>query len=360
MFPITRALFAALLTALFATGIQGQDNAPQQPGTFTTTVQTIHPQHVLHADTLMARGDVLAWEVMPIAAEMGGQRVTQIQIDVGDKIRKGQVLAVLDDSFVKLEIERLTALAEQASIAWQQARGDAARARGLQASGAMPQQQIEALLTQEQSAAQQVQSLQAQLRSQQLRLERSRITAPDAGVVMSKETALGQVAGAGQVLFRLLRQGRLEWHARVQATDAARLAAGMSARLHVGGKSHAGKVRAIAPDMNSRTREATVVVALDAGLQDGLLPGMFARGEFVLEEAKGWRVPHAAVVLRDGQALVFKVDETSHARAVPVEIVEQTAEYMLVSGVGESDSIVTLGGEFLADGEPIAVQKASQ
>jgi len=318
-------------------------------------VRTIVPQAASHHATIAVHGDVVAWEVMPVAAEMAGQRIVQLLADVGDTVKKGQVLAVLDDSFVKLEIERIKAQAEQAALALQQARGDAERARSLQASGALPQQQIEALLTQEQSAAQQVQSLQAQLRSQQLRLERSRITAPDAGVVMSKETALGQVAGAGQVLFRLLRQGRLEWHARVQALDAARLAVGMPVRLHAGGKSHAGKVRAIAPDMNSRTREATVVVALEAGLQDGLLPGMFAQGEFVLQEAKGWRVPHAAVVLRDGQALVFKVDETSHARAVPVEIVEQTAEYMLVAGVGESDSIVARGGEFLADGEAVTM-----
>jgi len=352
--PFTRTLAVALLVALCSAGTQSQENAP--PRTFTTAVHTIQPQPVQHAHTLAANGDVQAWEAMPIAAEMGGQRVVHIQVDVGDTVRKSQVLAVLDDSFVKLEIERLTALAEQATLALQQARGDAERARSLQASGALPQQQIEALLTQEQSAAQQVQSLQAQLRSQQLRLERSRITAPDAGVVMSKETALGQVAGAGQVLFRLLRQGRLEWHARVQALDAARLAVGMPVRLHTGGKSHAGKVRAIQPDMNSRTREATVVVVLEAGLQDGLLPGMFAQGEFVLQETKGWRMPHAAVVLRDGQALVFKVDETSHARTVPVEIVEQTAEYMLVSGVGESDSIVARGGEFLADGEAVTIQ----
>jgi len=347
--PLTTVMLAVLLAA----GALAQDNTP--PRTFTTTVQTIQPQSVQHAGTLMAHGDVQAWEAMPIAAEMGGQRVAHIQADMGDKVRKGQVLAVLDDSFVKLEIERLTALVEQAALALQQAQGDAERARSLQASGALPQQQIEALLTQEQSAAQQVHNLQAQLRSQQLRLERSHIKAPDAGVVMSKETALGQVAGSGQVLFRLLRQGRLEWHARVQALDAARLAVGMPVRLHVGGKSHAGKVRAIQPDMNSRTREAAVVVALNAGLQDGLLPGMFAQGEFVLEEATGWRVPHAAVVLRDGQALVFNVDENSRVRAVPVEILGQTAEYMLISGISASDSIVARGGEFLADGEAVTV-----
>jgi len=353
--PFTRALTIALLVAFCSAGTQSQESALQPSRRFTTVVHTVQPQPVQHAHTLKANGDVLAWEVMPVAAETGGQRVVQIQVDMGDRVHKGQVLAVLDDSFLRLEIERLTAQTQQAELALRQARGDAERARALQASGALPQQQIEALLTQEQSAAQQVQSLQAQLRSQQLRLARSHIKAPDAGVVMSKETALGQVAGVGQVLFRLLRQGRLEWHARVQATDAARLAVGMPVRLHAGGKSHAGKIRAIGPDMNSRTRETAVVVTLEAGLQDGLLPGMFARGEFLLQDAKGWRVPHAAVVLRDGQALVFKVDETSRARAVPVEILTQTTEYLLIDGIGESDSIVARGGEFLADGEVVAV-----
>jgi len=318
-------------------------------------VQTIHPEAASHHTTLAAQGDIVAWEVMPMAAEMGGQRIVQIQADVGDRVKKGQLLALLDESFVKLEIDRLQAQTQQAAIALQQAKDNAERARQLQASAALPQQQIEAMLAEEQSATQQVHNLQAQLHSQQLRLARSRLLAPDDGVVLSKEVALGQVVGSGQVLFRLLRQGKLEWHARVGAGDVARITPGMKATLHVGKDSIHGTVRTIQPDMNSRTREAQVYVSLDAEAAHGLLPGMFARGSFDLGVQQAWRVPHAAVVMRDARSMVWKVEDSGLVRALPVAIVAQTADYMLLSGIGAADAIVARGGEFLAEGERVAV-----
>jgi len=318
-------------------------------------VHTIHPEAASHSATLAAQGDIVAWEVMPMAAEMGGQRIVQIHADVGDKVKKGQLLALLDESFVKLEIDRLRAQTQQAAIALQQAKDNAERARQLQASSALPQQQIEAMLAEEQSAAQQVANLQAQLHSQQLRLARSRLVAPDDGVVLSKEVALGQVVGSGQVLFRLLRQGRLEWHARVGADDVAHISPGMKATLHLGQEGIQGTVRTIQPDMNSHTREAQVYVSLDAQAAHGLLPGMFARGSFDLGAQQAWRVPHAAVVMRDAQSMVWKVEGNGLVRAQPVTIVAQTADYLLLSGISAADTIVARGGEFLADGERVSI-----
>jgi len=126
-------------------------------------------------------------------------------------------------------------------------------------------------------------------------------------------------------------------------------------------------VRAVQPEMDSHTREAAVYVSLDAGVPDGLFPGMFATAEFlptVTEEniAPLWRVPHAAVVLRDGRAWLFTVGAHNRVQAVPVTIAaQQPPTHMLVadidgaSPITEQTRIVASGGEFLADGDSVQV-----
>ena len=58
---------------------------------------------------------------------------------------------------------------------------------------------------------------------QQLRLRQTRVLAPDNGVISARSATVGAVLPAGQELFRLIRQGRLEWRAEVAAADLARL-----------------------------------------------------------------------------------------------------------------------------------------
>jgi len=360
---------AALAIASFVLLAQENKGTARQtaPEPYVAAVRVAQPQRAAYAVSIPAQGEIAAWETSVVSSEISGVRVEHIQVDVGEAVRAGQTLAQLDGSFLALEVQRLQAQTQQARIALQQAHDNAARARQLQATGSMAQQQIAAMLADEQSAAQQLQALEAQLHSQQLRWQRRTITAPDDAVVLAKDLALGQVVSAGQPLFRLLRQGRLEWRARVGAQDWGRITAGMPATLHTGdGTSYRGTVRAVQPDMDSRTREATVYVRLDAGLQDGLVPGMFAQGAFALPQREGWRVPQTAVVLRDGRSLVFKVGADSRVQAVAVALLAQeipagqSAGYWLVSGLDGTEAIVIHGGEFLADGQHVAVQPDAQ
>lgn len=354
-----RRYFPVLVFFLFfltADLLANSAKASAQHALYTQAVQVTQPECTQYQQVIRATGEIAPWETVVISSETGGLQITEMSVQPGDAVRAGQVLASLEDRFLRFERDQLAAQEQAARVALQQASKNADRARALQATAAMSEQQITAILAGEQSAEQQLNAIRAQLNSQQLRLARSQIIAPDDGIILSRSMNQGQIAGAGQELFRLLRQGRLEWQARVSSADIASIRPQGQVRIDAGkaGLWH-GIVRAITPDIHIHTGEAIVYVSLSAGLPDGLFPGMFAQGEFIQGEHNGWSLPHQAVVMRDGQSLVFRVDDQGSVEAVQVAILASQPGRFVVSGVDGKDRIVAPGGEFLNTGDQVRV-----
>ena len=99
------------------------------------------------------------------------------------------------------------------------AAADARRARDLQSNGALSAQQITQYLTAEKTAQARLDVQKAAVNALQIRLGQTQVKAPDDGVISARSAAVGAVTPAGQELFRLIRQGRLEWRAEVAAAD---------------------------------------------------------------------------------------------------------------------------------------------
>ena len=121
------------------------------------------------------------------------------------------------------------------------------------------------------------------------------------------------VVPAGQELFRLVRDNRLEWRAEVTATELARLRPKQSVRVFpASGGEVRGTVRTIGPVVDAQTRNALVYVDLPPG--GPAKAGMFARGEFELGTSPALVVPQQSVVVRDGFAYVFALqgDRVAH------------------------------------------------
>ncbi|SNT21843.1 efflux RND transporter periplasmic adaptor subunit [Pseudomonas japonica] len=325
---------------------------------YALTVQLAQPERQGYARTITATGAIAAWETAVLSSEIDGLPVARILVEEGDLVEAGQVLAELDQRFPLFELQRLKAQEQEAAVTLRDAHRNADRARELKGSGAIAEQQASSMLMAEGAAAGRLDALKAQRASQQLRLERSRIVASDAGVIVSRSLSKGQVVSTGQELFRLLRQGRLEWNARLGSADLARVVPGQAVLVRAGGAVHTGKVRAIVPDLDSDTREAIVHVSLTAGLKQGLFPGMFARGEFAPEPLEGWTLPRSAVVMRDGHSLVFTVGTDDRVSSLPVQILAYLKDRLVVSGVQGSERVVLRGGEFLNDGDQVRIDAA--
>jgi multidrug efflux pump subunit AcrA (membrane-fusion protein) len=112
------------------------------------------------------------------------------------------------------------------------------------------------------------------------------VRAPDAGVISARQATVGSVVGAGTELFRLIRQGRIEWRAEVTAAEIGRIQVGAPVQVKAAsGQVLQGKVRMVAPSVDAQTRNAIVYVDLPAATGSARA-GMYAQGDIGLGQSR--------------------------------------------------------------------------
>jgi RND family efflux transporter MFP subunit len=347
------ALLAGLAGALASSrAADDKKAAAPRPALTVTTAKPTSARLPVH---LAANGNVAAWQEAVIGSESNGLRLAEVKVNVGDVVRKGQVLAVFDAAPVEADLAQARAAVQEAEANAAAARADAQRARALQSSGAMSEQQITQYVTAERTAAARVASSKATLAQQQLRLKYTQVVAPDAGVISARSATVGAVAGVGTELFRMIRQGRLEWRAEVTAAELPRVRPGQKAVVTAAsGASVQGRVRTVAPTVDAQSRVALVYVDLPPALSldAPLKAGMFASGQFALGESAALTVPQQAIAVRDGFAYVFRVNADSRVSQLKVTTGRRLGDRVEVTeGLPADALVVTSGAGFLNDGD---------
>jgi len=326
--------------------------AAQKPA---LTVTTARPQTASLPIKLSANGNVAAWQEAVIGSESNGLRLTEVRVNVGDVVRAGQVLAVFSNDTVNADVAQTKAAVLEAEANALEAAANAQRARSLQSTGAISAQQISQYLTAEQTANARIASAKAQLASQQLRLKYTQVVAPDSGIISSRSATVGSVVGAGTELFRMIRQGRLEWRAEVTATELLNLKPGTLAQVKAAnGSVLTGKVRMIAPTVDPQTRSALVYVDLPAstGTNAPFKAGMYASGQFELGTSGALTVPQQAIAVRDGFSYVFRLNPDQRVSQIKVQPGRRLTDRIeILGGITADTTIVVSGAGFLNDGD---------
>ncbi|MFJ1468620.1 efflux RND transporter periplasmic adaptor subunit [Massilia sp. YIM B02787] len=319
------------------------------------TVTTAKPEQSRLPLSFAANGNVAAWQEAVIGSESNGLRLQEVKVNVGDVVKKGEVLAVFDSAPVEADVAQAKAALQEAEANASAARADAKRARALQSSGALSEQQITQYMTTERTAAARVASAKATLAQQQLRLKYTKVVAPDAGVISARNATVGAVAGVGAEMFRMIRQGRLEWRAEVTAAELPRVKPGQKAVVQAaGGTKVQGRVRTVAPTVDAQSRVALVYVDLPPALSANapLKAGMFASGQFALGESSALTVPQQAVAVRDGFAYVFRLNADGRVSQLKVTTGRRLGDRVEVTdGLPADALVVTSGAGFLNDGD---------
>ena len=163
-----------------------------------------------------------------IGARVSGLPLAEVNVNVGDIVKRGQVLARFDTSMVRAELAEAEARLVQAQAETKQAAVNRDRALSLRNSGALSEQQILQYVTQADTAQAQQGVAEASLAAARIKLDNTRVVAPDDGVISARNATLGQVADAqsGAQLFKLIRQGRLEWRGELTPAQLSRVHAG--------------------------------------------------------------------------------------------------------------------------------------
>jgi HlyD family secretion protein len=300
-FQFSPAAFAVIAACVLAAGgalvFSGASRAADEPKAGqprpALTVSTAAPQRTAVPVRLAANGNVAAWQEASIGAESNGLRLTDVRVNVGDTVKAGQVLATFSAETIQADVAQARASLLEAQANAAEAAANAERARSLQATGALSQQQIQQYTTAEKTAQARVEAAQATLNAQKLRLKYTQVVAPDSGVISARTATVGAVVGSGTELFRMVRKGRLEWRAEVTSTELRRIQPGVKATVTAAsGATAEGTVRMVAPTVDPQTRNALVYVDLPA--HSDFRAGMFARGRFLVRVRGGRRAARAA------------------------------------------------------------------
>ena len=337
-----------------------EKKSPPKPALTVTLTQAQASQLPVR---LSANGNIAAWQEASIGTDAPGLRLTEMRVDVGDRVRAGQVLAVFASDGIQADLAQARAALAEAQVAAVGATQEADRARAVQNSGAVSAQQINQLLNAEQSAKARVETARAQIIGIDVRLKNTRVLAPDAGIISARSASIGSVGGgANGELFRLIRKGRLEWRAEVTASELSRVKPGLAVSVTTAaGAQVTGKVRMIGPQVDAQTRSALVFVDLPStpDAQHLVKPGMYAKGEFELGQTGAVTLPQSALVMRDGFAYVYPVGADNRASQLKVQTGRTVGDRVeILSKLPADARVVAVGAGFLNDGDLVRVAPA--
>ena len=364
MKPILKcAGFVACLAALGVTAIlvnAAEEKKPPATAKAALTVSTTRPQATELGVKLFANGNIAAWQETIVGAEVNGLRLIEVRVNVGDVVKRGQVLASFAAETINAELLQQRASVAEALASLAEANANAERARTLEASGALSAQQITQYMTAAKTAEARLDAARAIATTAQITLKNTRVLAPDDGVISARVATVGAIIQPGQEMFRLIRNNRLEWRAELTSNELDKISVGQQVTVVTpAGTSIAGRVRAVAPTVDAQTRQALVYVDLINAKKNpnfAAKAGMYAKGEFALGNSSALTVPSQAVVVRDGFSYVFELKAGSRVSQRKVAVGRRTAERTeITTGVNAETLIVAAGAGFLNDGDLVSV-----
>ncbi|MCA2011260.1 efflux RND transporter periplasmic adaptor subunit [Cereibacter sphaeroides] len=370
--------FAALLSlaAVAPLPAVAQDSA-HAPAVTVAAAQTRPMRQVVPVTgSLIARNEVL---VFP---HTGGFAITALNVDVGDRVAAGDVLARIDERTLTLRVTQAQAQLANAEAARGQAQSQVSateaqlnqsnqvleRLRALRESGTATQSALDEAQAAQLSAAANAQSARdgvqaaeaaleqarASLEVAQLDLENATITAPVAGIISERNGQIGAIAAtAGEPIFRLIEDGVVEATTEVLETELVLLHPGAPAQLRIASLPPVqGEVRRVAPIVSATTRLGEVRIALEDS--DGLRPGLYVGGMVVVADREGLAVPLASVLRDTEGSFVYRVDGDNALERVAVDTgLAWEGWQEVLSGLDAGDEVVARAGAFFAAGDHV-------
>ncbi len=321
------------------------------------TVTRAMPRQITWPNLVTASGAIAPWQEAIIGAQVGGYRLAEVLVNVGDPVKRGQVLARFDSEMLHSEEAQLKAGLAQAEARAVQGVADLKRAEMLRHAGNLSEQEFLKTQTETATAHTQVDSARAQLASKQLQLRYTDVVAPDDGTICARTATLGGVIPIGQELFRMIIKDRLEWRGEATASQLTQVAPGQAVQLTLpDGSTARATVRALAPGLDSQSRMGLVYADVEPGAPRA---GMYANGQIVVAEKPALVVPAASVVIRDGYSYVVKLEEPGDTSRVKLQLVtvgrRQGSQVEILKDLREDEPVVAQGAGFLNDGDIVRI-----
>lgn len=390
VFSLSIAALLAASPAFAADAVKGEAAPQQQAQNLPAIVVTAAEMRPI-VDRVIATGTVQAVEEVYVTPLVEGLSIRTLEADVGDRVEAGGTLATLNDDALVLQKSQTEASLAKAEAALAQikaqlaeAKANAAeavsardRAQKLVKSGSQSQAAVDqavaaadAALARVHSAEQAIAVSEADIKVAQsqiddidLKLARTAVKSPVAGIVSARTAKIGAIAsGSGSPLFTVIRDGEIELKADVAEDGILKLEPGQKATVTLAGGAArlSGKVRLVEPTLDPQSRLGHVYIRFDE--PGKARAGMFASAEIVAAEKEGLTLPLSAVTATAGKTVARKV-ENGIVTLVPVETGIQDGQAIeIVKGLSAGDEVVAKAGAYVRDGDrvnPVHAEEAS-
>lgn len=297
-----------------------------------------------------------------VASKVDG-RLQKVYVREGDRVEKGQVLAVLEQVDTDADLMNAKGSFLDAETNLRKAETDLARYEKLYATGAVSQQVVDDYRFARDNAAAKLQAASGNLQSMESKSAATVVTAPENGIVAKRYYQEGYYAKAGTPLFAIADISMLKTTIHIPEGQVTGVKVGNEADITLPaypGKKLVGKITRIAPVADLPAHTFAAEVSVDNS--EGLLAGVYANVSLIGEARENvLTIPMHAVVMRDDQQTVFVADDKGVVQRRVLSIGysdDKLAE--VLSGLTEQDTIVTEGHNKLREGSKINLEKAGK
>jgi HlyD family secretion protein len=308
------------------------------------TVSVIAAQDKTVADPISVIGTMIPRENVLVIPQLSERKILSVHADVGDHVRRGQLLATIDGQDLQIDIKSLQS-------EYERTQGEYARAKTLASSQLVSRE----FLKQKQAA---LDHARAQLQDASLNAQRTRILAPADGLIYQRTATIGGQTESQGSLFSIVEHGRIEMQAEVPEALAHRLKPGMQAAIRIAGHNQPleGRIRLVAPQVDGQSRTTYVRIELPAAGMPFAV-GTFCEAKIVADSVDGWVIPSLSLQQDTQGAYVWQVDAKDRVHRMPVTVVMQTADHVVVRESLRGLRIVAKAGALLQDNDTVAVAK---
>lgn len=297
-----------------------------------------------------------------VRSEVSGS-VLQVNVDLGQQVKPGQVLARIEDRAIRNAFESAQATVQSAQEELKVSQRQVERTQALVGGGALAERDLETALSARTAAQARLAQARAQLAQAQKQLDAATVRSPMAGVVSERAINSGDVVAPGAALFTIIDPSSMRLTASVPSEAISALQLGKPVQFRVRGypdQSFAGEIEHIAPAADPMTRQITVLVSIP-NRGGKLIAGLFADGRIATESRQGISVPLTALDTRGGTPRVVRVKD---GRAEQVEVKvglrdDQAERVELISGVNPGDVLLVGAARDLAPGTPVTLSGAA-
>lgn len=345
-------LLGATLPALLA----ACSDVANSPAPTARPVLVTHPGDVGALPRAYA-GEIRAHEESPLAFRVSG-KIVERRVDIGDRVKKGELLASLDSGDLEAQARAAQARLVAAKAQLQRARADQDRYAKLAEQQVISQSSMDAQNAAASAVQGQADAARAELRLARNQVEYSQLRAPADGVITARHAEAGQVVGAGQAVFTLAAVGAREVAFAVPEGAVDRMQPGQLITVELWsepGKRWPGEVREVSPAADPATRTYAVRATVEApaeALDLGQSAQVFVDGD----ATRRLSVPLAALQrIGEGQVAVFVVNsETSMLKLQPIKIGAYGNDRVpVMDGLTADAWVVAAGGHLLRAGQKV-------